>query len=120
MMQGKTIAVCVCFLTFLILTFMFFALTAKADFLACDVVTGFTPTQSKVEITPPTGPAVVISGIVTVSGTNVKLLDLAPYTTPGAYKFRAKWADSTGWWSDFSPFLSPNKPPTAGGLTIVP
>lgn len=93
---------------------------AFADFLACDVVTGFAPTQSKVEVTPPTGPAVVVNGIVTVSGANVKLLDLAPYTVSGAYKFRAKWADATGWWSDFSPFLLPNKPPTAGGLTIVP
>lgn len=51
---------------------------AFADFLACDVVTGFAPTQSKVEVTPPTGPAVVVNGIVTVSGANVKLLDLAP------------------------------------------
>jgi len=120
MNKGKTMAASVLILTFLIFAFFVFSLTARADFLACDVVTGFTPTQSQIEVTPPSGPATVVNGIVTVSGVNVKLLDLAAYTVPGAYKFRARWADVSGWWSDYSPFLSPNKPPAAGGLKIVP
>lgn len=92
---------------------------ALADYLGCDVVTGFTPTQSQIEVTPPSGTATVVPGIATVSAGKIRLLDLTPYVTSGAYKFRVKWADATGWWSDYTPFFSPNKAPVAGALGIV-
>lgn len=103
----------------LALGLVLFPAFAFADYLGCDVVTGFTPTQSQIEVTPPSGTATVVTGIVTVSAGKIRLLDLTPYVTTGAYKFRAKWADSTGWWSDYTPFFSPNKAPVGGPLGIV-
>jgi len=94
--------------------------TCFADFLACDLPATGTPTASRIEVTPPSGPVVVIDGMVVITGSVVKLLDLAPFVGGGLYKFRAEWTDAGGWWSGYSPFLSQSKMGVPGGLRRIP
>lgn len=58
------------------------------------------------------------AGGVTIQGNDMLVLDLA--TLPaGKYEFRVKWAETLGWWSDYSdPFVA-GKPAKSGIPKIV-
>jgi hypothetical protein len=90
-------------------------------FLACDLPDpGVTIAMSEVEITKVIdGSVSVVGGLVTVRGNDFLLMDLAGLA-PAAYKFRGRWADATGWWSEYCPFYPAGKPKPEGGLRVVP
>lgn len=92
-----------------------------APFLACDLPEpGVTIAKSEVEITKVSdGSVTVVAGLVLPEAAYFKLLDLAGIPA-GAYKFRARWADATGFWSEQSLFLIAGKPAPAVGLRVVP
>ena len=76
------------------------------------------PTQVQVEITPQGGSATVVAGTYNVVGPDVQLYDLNGLT-PNKYTFRVRWADGTGWWSEWSlPFVA-GKPNAVGGLRVI-
>lgn len=99
---------------------LFAAPAIAAPFLGSDPHPGpIIPTQVQVETTPTGGTATIVPGTYILDAGKVKLLDLATYA-PNKYTFRARWADATGWWSDWSaPFVA-GKPNASGGLGIIP
>lgn len=90
-------------------------------FLACDLPEpGVTIAKTEVEITKVSDGAVtVVAGLVQPEASAFKLLDLAGIAAD-RYHFRARWADPTDWWSDWSLFLIAGKPAPAVGLRVVP
>lgn len=91
-----------------------------APFLGVDLPpTGFTPTQVQVEVTVGTGAPTISSGTLIIDGANFNVYDLNVFAT-GAYKFRVRWADASGWWSDWGPFLNAAKPVPTSGSRVVP
>ena len=90
-------------------------------FLACDLPEpGVTIAKTEVEITKVSdGSVSVVAGLILPEAAAFKLLDLAGLPAD-RYHFRARWADATGWWSEWSPFLIAGKPGPAGGLRVVP
>lgn len=107
----------------LVVGFLLFpCLAFGAPFLASDLPpAGVVITASEVEVTTlPANTIVVRVGTVVVRGADFLLLDLGGFAT-GAYRFRARWAGSSGWWSEWTPFLDAAKPVApAGGVRIVP
>jgi len=92
-----------------------------APYLACDVVSGEGITISKVdvEITNTANSQVtVVPGTATIRGTDMLLFDLAAYPV-GKYAFRARVADNTGWWSEWTDPLIAGKPAKRGNVKIV-
>ncbi len=90
-------------------------------FLACDLPEpGVTIAKTEVEITKVSdGSVSVVAGLVQPEAAAFKLLDLVSLPA-GSYKFRARWADATGFWSEQSLFLIAGKPAPAVGLRVVP
>ena len=113
---------------FLVLFFVFaFSVTAIAQdssagpYLACDVISGEGITISKVDVeitNTANNQVTVVPGTMTVRGADLLIFDLAGYAV-GKYNFRARVADNTGWWSDWSdPFIA-GKPAKRGNVKIV-
>jgi hypothetical protein len=76
--------------------------------------------KTEVEITKVSdGTVTVVAGLVLPEAVVFKLLDLAGLPA-GAYKFRTRWADETGFWSEQSLFHPAGKPAPATGLRVVP
>lgn len=92
-----------------------------APFLACDLPeAGITIAKSEVEITKVSdGSVTVVAGLVQPEPLVFKLLDLAGLAAD-RYHFRARWADPTSFWSEWSLFLIAGKPAPAVGLRVVP
>ncbi len=110
--------------TIIILTMLLIAsLAYGGPFLACDLpASGTTITQTKVEITTNPGPSqtvMEVAGTVTVRGTDFILYDLGTLTA-GKYRFRARWAEVGGLWSEYSDPFDLGKPGKPGGLRIAP
>lgn len=89
-----------------------------SPFLACDPSTALIKVV-EVEITMGTVITVVPGIYVVMNGNNVRLLDLAGRPN-GAHKFRVRWHDGSGWWSDWSDPLDAAKPAKGGLLRIIP
>jgi hypothetical protein len=99
------------------------SVVSAAPFLACDLPeAGVTITQVKVEITRNPGASQTVTevaGTTTIQGVNFILYDLAGLTA-GKYSFRAKWADSSGLWSEYSDPLVLGKPTRPSILRVIP
>ncbi len=63
------------------------------------------------------GVTTVYPGTYIVSGSDIRLLDLSTYAN-GSYIFRARWADASGWWSDWSVTLPAVKSGKPGNFRI--
>ena len=63
------------------------------------------------------GITTVYPGTYIVSGSDIRLLDLSTYAN-GSYIFRARWADASGWWSDWSDLLNAVKSGKPGNFRI--
>ena len=96
-------------------------LAVAEPFLACDLPeAGVTITKTFVEITNVgTGITTEVPGLAQISGANFQLLDLATII-PGKYRFRARWAEIGGLWSDYSVPFDATKPKATSTLRIVP
>mgnify|MGYP001396178898 CR=1 FL=1 len=113
-------------LVFCYLLILAISMAQGAPFLACEQPTaGVVISQVKVEYVTvdnagnPTGIVTEKTGSYVLVGNNVILLDLLSFVN-GRYRFRAAWADNTGWWSDYSdPFVA-GKQAKPGVLKIVP
>jgi len=70
----------------------------------------------EVEVTV-AGVTTVYPGTYIISGSDIRLLDLVGYAN-GSYKFRARWADAAGWWSDWSIDLNAVKSGKPGNFRI--
>lgn len=92
-----------------------------APYLACDLPAGgVTISKSEVEITKvKDGSTNIVAGLVNPRPGEFIMLDLAGMAAE-SYRFRGRWADGTGWWSEWSPFLDAGKPAPAGGFRVVP
>jgi len=108
-------------IVFLMVFILWVGLAGAGPFLACDLPDpGVTIAMTEVEITKVIdGTVTVVSGLVLPEAVVFKLLDLAGIPA-GSYKFRARWADATGFWSEQSLFLTAGKPAPAVGLRVVP
>jgi hypothetical protein len=115
----RKLTICTFVIWFFLAVFVWSA--SGAPFLACDIPEpGVTIAKTEVEITKVSdGTVTVVSGLVLPEAVVFKLLDLAGLPG-GSYKFRARWADATGFWSEQSPFLSAGRPAPAVGLRVVP
>lgn len=91
-----------------------------APYLACDLPAGgVTISKSEVEITKVKDSSInIVAGLVNPRPGEFIMLDLAGMAAE-SYRFRGRWADGTGWWSDWSPFLDAGKPAPAGGFRVV-
>lgn len=108
------------FIMLVVAVILWASVSFAAPFLAVDLPpTGFNPTQVQVEVTVGTGAPTVSAGTLIIDGTNFKVFDLGIFAT-GSYKFRVRWADASGWWSDYGPFFYSVKPAPASGSRIVP
>lgn len=93
-----------------LLLFALFPVTAFASpFLVCDPQAEIT--QYELEIN-----GTVTSGIVAEADGSIRH-DLAGFE-PGAYTFRARCADVSGWWSDWSIPFDGMKPAAPFGLRV--
>jgi hypothetical protein len=103
--------------------FLSVGVASAAPFLACDLPeAGMTITQSRIEIVKNPGPSqtvMEVAGTTTIQGVNFVLYDLAGLTA-GKYSFRARWADITGLWSDYSDPLVLGKPSKPSILHVIP
>jgi hypothetical protein len=99
------------------------SVVCASPFLACDLPeAGVTITQTKIEIVKNPGPSQTVTevaGGTTIQGTNFILLDLSTLAS-GKYSFRARWADASGFWSDYSDPLVLGKPSKPAVLRVVP
>jgi len=114
----KAVVLC---LVFLVVFILWVSWAGASPFLACDLPEpGVTIAKTEVEITKVSdGSVSVVVGLVQPEMAAFKLLDLAGLAA-GSYKFRARWADATGFWSEQSLFLNAGKPSPAVGLRVVP
>jgi hypothetical protein len=107
----------------LVVLLLIVAVASASPFLACDLPeAGFTPTQVKVEIITNPGSSQTVTevaGTTTIQGSNFLLLDLGTLAS-GKYSFRAKWADASGFWSEYSLPLVSGKPSRPAVLHVVP
>lgn len=108
-------AVVVCLLMVLVM-----GSAQAAPYLACDLpAAGVTISKSEIEITKvKDGSTTTVSGLVNPRPGDFLLLDLAGMAAE-SYRFRGRWADGTGWWSEWSPFLDAGKPAAMGGFRVA-
>ena len=103
-------------LIFVVLSVLLMSSVACASPFLCSDPSPTPVTLVEVEVTV-AGVTTVYPGTYIVSGTDIRLLDLVGYAN-GSYKFRARWADATGWWSDWSEELSAVKSGKPGNFRI--
>jgi hypothetical protein len=94
---------------------LFASISCATPFLCADP--SATPISSvEIEVTAG-GITTVYTGTYIVSGSDIRLLDLVGYAN-GSYIFRARWADASGWWSDWSTPLNAVKSGKPGNFRI--
>lgn len=99
--------------------FLFAGLVHAGPFLVCDLPpTGTEITQTQISYSVGSAGETLVAGSVIIKGSDFLLYDLGSMPV-GKYSFKARWADSTGWWSDWTDPITAGKPGKPGALKII-
>jgi hypothetical protein len=91
------------------------SVACSSPFLVCDP-SPEAITTVEIEITRG-GATTVSPGTYIITGSDIRLYDLAGFPN-GAVTFRARWADASGWWSEWSDPLNAVKSGKPGNFRI--